>query len=88
MIDELAQPQDESLEETVALETQLQLLEKAIPSLKDEQRQCIELFYLEQKSYTEISEHLSIPLNTVKSAIQNGKRNLKIWMERQASHEV
>ncbi|MBI3237968.1 MAG: sigma-70 family RNA polymerase sigma factor [Flavobacteriia bacterium] len=54
MIDELSQPQDESLEETVALET----------------------------------EHLSIPLNTVKSAIQNGKRNLKIWMERQASHEV
>lgn len=88
MIDELSQTQEESLEETAALETQLQLLEKAIPELKDEQRQCIELFYLEQKSYSEISEHLSIPLNTVKSAIQNGKRNLKIWMERQASHEV
>jgi RNA polymerase sigma factor (sigma-70 family) len=90
VIDELALPtrSAEQEEETIRLEEQLQLLEQAIQQLKDEQRTCVELFYLEQKSYNEISEQLSISLNTVKSAIQNGKRNLKIWMERQASHEV
>jgi RNA polymerase sigma-70 factor (ECF subfamily) len=90
MISELTIPagSDETDGEAVQLEQRLQLLEKAIGQLKDEQRTCIELFYLEQRSYNEISEQLSIPLNTVKSAIQNGKRNLKIWMERQASHEA
>jgi len=65
-------------------ELKLTKLEQAIQYLKDEQRTCIELFYLQDKSYQEISDELNIPLNTVKSAIQNGKRNLKIWME---SHE-
>jgi len=65
-------------------ELKLTKLEQAIRHLKDEQRICIELFYLQDKSYQEISDELNIPLNTVKSAIQNGKRNLKIWME---SHE-
>lgn len=86
-INELTIPVEEETGEAAELEQQLQLLEQAIGQLKDEQRSCIELFYLGQKSYNEISEQLAIPLNTVKSAIQNGKRNLKIWMERQASHE-
>ncbi len=88
VINELVQPAEEDDEETIRLEGRLQLLEQAIGQLKDEQRTCVELFYLEQKSYNEISEHLSIPLTTVKSAIQNGKRNLKIWMERQERHEA
>ena len=87
-INELNQPVQEEDESSADLENQLQLLELAIEQLKDEQRTCVELFYLRQKSYNEISEQLSIPLNTVKSAIQNGKRNLKLWMERQESHEV
>lgn len=88
VINELTTPVAEDDAEGVRLEQQLQLLEKAIAELKDEQRSCVELFYLKQQSYQEISEQLSIPLNTVKSAIQNGKRNLKIWMERQALHET
>jgi RNA polymerase sigma factor (sigma-70 family) len=91
VIDELSMPVASTAaeeEETLQLEHQLQSLEQAILQLKDEQRTCVELFYLGQKSYNEISEQLSIPLNTVKSAIQNGKRNLKIWMERQAGHEA
>lgn len=89
-ISELTTPVEsgETDDETIRLEEQLQLLEEAIGRLKGEQRRCIELFYLEQRSYNEISEQLSIPLNTVKSAIQNGKRNLKIWMERQTTHEA
>jgi len=88
VINELNQPADEQDEQAVILEGRLQLLEQAISHLKDEQKICVELFYLRQQSYNEISEQLSIPLNTVKSAIQNGKRNLKLWMERQERHEV
>lgn len=62
-------------------EIQLSILENKIDLLKDEQQQCIRLFYLEEKSYQEVSDTLNIPLNKVKSAIQNGKRNLKILLE-------
>jgi RNA polymerase sigma-70 factor (ECF subfamily) len=36
------------------------------------------LFYLENKSYQEVSDLLKLDMNQVKSAIQNGKRNLKL----------
>lgn len=62
-------------------ELRLEKIPEALEHLKGTQRQCVELFYLAHKSYAEISEELGIPLNTVKSAIQNGKRNMKIWME-------
>jgi RNA polymerase sigma-70 factor (ECF subfamily) len=68
-------------QEDVPLENQLQLMEQCIPRLKDEQRICVELFYLEKKSYVEISEHTGYNVKKVKSYIQNGKRNLKIMME-------
>ncbi|AEA44479.1 RNA polymerase, sigma-24 subunit, ECF subfamily [Fluviicola taffensis DSM 16823] len=80
----LLQDQSHEIDEQKEREIKLTKLEQAITHLKDEQRICIELFYLQDKSYQEISEELNIPLNTVKSSIQNGKRNLKIWME---SHE-
>lgn len=87
-IGELSVPAEEHSAQTAALEMKLQLLEKAVEMLKDEQKTCVKLFYLEQKSYNEISEELHISLNAVKSAIQNGKRNLKIWMERNEGHET
>ena len=59
-------------------ENQLKTLETAITELKDKQRECIELFFLKQKSYDEISELTGYTNNDVKSSIQNGKRNLKI----------
>lgn len=86
-IQELTIPVEEENGDLIDLEQQLQLLETAIESLKDDQKRCIELFYLKQLSYNEISEQLSLPLNSVKSAIQNGKRNLKIRMEGQMNHE-
>lgn len=63
------------------LEIQLSSLEAAIADLKEEQRDCIRLFYLERKSYEEVATTLNLDLNKVKSAIQNGKRNLKIQLE-------
>lgn len=62
-------------------EIQFELLEEAIKGLKDEQRKCIELFYLESKSYQEITSLLKLDVKKVKSAIQNGKRNLKLILE-------
>jgi RNA polymerase sigma-70 factor (ECF subfamily) len=53
----------------------------AIETLNEEQRKCIELFYLEQKSYAEVVEITGFSLNNVKSYIQNGKRNLKLKMQ-------
>ncbi len=63
-------------------EFRLTTLEQALNELKIEQAQCVRMFYLDCKSYIEIADQLGISLNTVKSAIQNGKRNLKILMLR------
>lgn len=63
-------------------EYELQLLEEAVGTLNEEQRICIELFYLKEKCYNEISELTGFDFNRVKSYIQNGKRNLKIYMEK------
>lgn len=62
-------------------EIQLQQLEQAISELNELQKSCIQLFYLEDKSYTEISTLLKIELKMVKSALQNGKRMLKLNLE-------
>lgn len=62
-------------------EVRLGLLEEKIALLKNDQQQCVRLFYLEEKSYQQVSDELNLPLNKVKSAIQNGKRNLKILLE-------
>lgn len=68
-----------SLEEK---EITLTKLEAAVQQLKSEQRKCIEMFFIQERSYQEISEGLQISIKQVKSAIQNGKRNLKIIMEK------
>lgn len=57
-------------------------LNSALKQLKSEQKECVELFYLQEKSYTEITELTGFPIKKVKSYIQNGKRNLKLIMER------
>jgi RNA polymerase sigma-70 factor (ECF subfamily) len=56
-------------------------LKMCLEKLKEEQQQCIVLFYYEKKCYQEISEKLTIDQKMVKSYIQNGKRNLKICIE-------
>jgi RNA polymerase sigma-70 factor (ECF subfamily) len=53
----------------------------AIQDLKEEQRVCVELFFLKDKSYQDIADETGYPLQKVKSYIQNGKRNLKIFLE-------
>lgn len=67
-------------------EKQVTLMEKAISQLNTEQKTCIDLFYLQNKSYNEICGLTGYSTNDVKSYIQNGKRNLKLKMEA-LSHE-
>ena len=62
-------------------EQEYALLEQALTGLSEEQRICVELFYLKDKSYVQITEITGHDLNKVKSYIQNGKRNLKIMLE-------
>ena len=54
-------------------------LEKLVP----EQKQVVELFYLQGKCYNEIADTTRIEWNKVRSFIQNGRRNLKICMDKQ-----
>ncbi|HMT66442.1 MAG TPA: sigma-70 family RNA polymerase sigma factor [Bacteroidales bacterium] len=56
-------------------------LEECIERLREEQRNCIRLFFYEGCSYRQISDRLGVDEMKVKSYIQNGKRNLKICME-------
>ena len=62
-------------------EKQIVIMEKALELLNAEQKKCIDLFYLKNKSYVEIVDITGYSANEVKSHIQNGKRNLKLKME-------
>lgn len=75
--DRVENPEDNHLEDALEKEDVLQYLNEGIVELKEEQRKCIELFYLKDQSYVQISETTGYSLNEVKSYIQNGKRNLK-----------
>ena len=56
-------------------------METALQLLNREQQQCITLFYLDKKSYQEITASTGYTMRQVKSFIQNGKRNLKLMLE-------
>jgi len=68
-------------------EQRIRYLETAITGLSLEQKQCIELFYLNEKSYREVEQITGYTYNEVKSHIQNGRRNLKQMMERMDRYE-
>ena len=60
----------------------LTALPECLDSLKGEQKSCVQLFYFEGKSYQEITKEKDLSLGKVRSFIQNGRRNLKICIER------
>lgn len=64
-------------------EYMVEFMKISLPKLKEKQRQCVELFYLQNKSYQEIATITKYSLNEIKSYIQNGKRNLKLLIEEQ-----
>ena len=69
-------------------EENLQKLERCLETLSTEQKKSVELFYLQNKCYKEIAEETGIEWNKVRSFIQNGRRNLKICMEKGVELEV
>jgi RNA polymerase sigma factor (sigma-70 family) len=69
-------------DKTLWQEAEFEKLETCMLTLNVEQERCVRLFYLEQKCYKDIVEETGYELNKVKSYIQNGKRNLKICMEK------
>jgi RNA polymerase sigma-70 factor (ECF subfamily) len=64
-------------------EQQLDKLSKCLETLSPEQKSAVELFYLQQKCYKEIEALTGLEWNKVRSCIQNGRRNLKICMDKQ-----
>jgi len=64
-------------------EENLEKMEHCLKTLTDDQQTAIRLFYLEGKCYNEIVEATGREWKDVRSFIQNGRRNLKLCMEKQ-----
>ena len=67
---------------TLNNEENIKTLKLAMESLNEHQNKCVQLFYLEEKSYNEVATITGYDIKKVKSYIQNGKRSLKIIMDR------
>jgi RNA polymerase sigma-70 factor (ECF subfamily) len=70
------------LDSVLSREQDFQKLKLCLERLPEEQKQGIQLFYFENKCYNEIVEQTGMDWNKVRSLIQNGRRNLKICMEK------
>lgn len=78
-----ATPGEETDKQALLMNEQtLTLMEASLKELNPEQQQCVTLFYLQKKSYQEVSDETGFTLLQVKSYIQNGKRNLKLLIEK------
>lgn len=62
-------------------------LQHCLDTLSAEQKQTVELFYLQDKCYNEIADITGYDWNKVRSFIQNGRRNLKLCMEKTNNDE-
>lgn len=81
---------DEPLNKEVHLvkENNLVYLQQSLDEINQEQRLCISLFFIEKKSYKQIAEATGFSLLQIKSFIQNGKRNLKLLVEKKQQNEA
>ena len=80
----LMQSQEEKhLNGVLQKEEDFKRMEKCLQRLSAEQKETVELFYLKQKCYNEISAITGKDWNRIRSLIQNGRRNLKICMEKE-----
>ena len=88
-INESVATADEPKEMDVLIEKDelLNKMNEVLKQLNNEQRQCLTLFYLEKKSYSEIASITGYQVMSVKSHIQNGKRNLRLLMKKTIQHK-
>jgi RNA polymerase sigma factor (sigma-70 family) len=86
---ELVQSEEEThLNGVLEKEEHFRQLENCLETLIPEQQEAIRLFYLDGKCYNEIVELTGQEWNQVRSFIQNGRRNLKICMDKQDGGEI
>ena len=80
---------DDTEGKATAIEKDIYLthMEQAMEQLNGEQKLCVTLFYLQKQTYQQIAEQTDYSVMQVKSHIQNGKRNLKIFMLRMQPNE-
>jgi RNA polymerase sigma-70 factor (ECF subfamily) len=80
----LAIPEEEENKQLFHLmkDREYTLMNEAMDELTPEQRTCIEEFYLGKKTYQQIAEKTGFNYMQVKSYIQNGKRNLKMLLQK------
>jgi RNA polymerase sigma factor (sigma-70 family) len=64
-------------------EIKLQKMDAALAILDNKQSVCLRKFYLDNHSYAQIQEQTGFTFGEVKSYIQNGKRNLKVILDKQ-----
>lgn len=75
-------PDTDNLHELFDKDITLTYIEEGLLHLNEEQKQCVTLFYLQKQSYNQITAVTGFTTLQVKSFIQNGKRNLKIFVEK------
>jgi RNA polymerase sigma-70 factor (ECF subfamily) len=78
----IAQPEETDDAVIQQKDEALDAMEKALYELNEDQKKCINFFYLQKKSYNEIANITGYTILQIKSYIQNGKRNLKIIVEK------
>jgi RNA polymerase sigma factor (sigma-70 family) len=83
--DRMESAQESHPEEAWDRESRLALMEKCLQTLNADQKTCVELFYLKSICYKEIARQTGWEAGRVKSHIQNGRRNLKLCMESNAT---
>lgn len=64
------------------LEQHLTRMHACMKTLPPAQQTCLDLFYLQQKNYAEVAHLTGYDLKQVKSYLQNGRRNLKLCLDR------
>lgn len=78
---ELNTEEEENYLNGISNEQLVEQLPIYLDQLNEKQKKCIELFFLKDHSYQQISTLTGYSVNEVKSYIQNGKRNLKQAMQ-------
>ena len=63
-------------------ENLLKAMGESLSELSKEQKDCVTLFYLEKKTYHEVADKTGFTIMQVKSYIQNGKRNMKLLLDK------
>ena len=85
LTDKIMMSEEPDPEKKMALlekDTTLTFIEEGLLELNEEQKLCVTLFYLQKRTYTQITDVTGYNMLQVKSFIQNGKRNLKLIVEK------